>query len=231
MSVNFPFALGCLALSFLLSSCSVPEQPGSFQQSYQTKSAVEKTVEVSGIKEPQSIESEAISLLRNGIEAQRQAGYPDYNPRYAYVVVPSHQRMTVLSMATLEPVLSIPVGTGKNGLGFGGAQTPIGFFTMGGVRIAKDASAYIQTGDSKSGVSGVYAEMLYPAKSSKLKPTRSSAEQCDYSWIQSFCVINASRSSPQKDDRPNSLHDRVPGSQYGGSSHAGSLPDRKCWEI
>jgi hypothetical protein len=33
---------------------------------------------------------------------------------------------------------------------------------MGGVRIARNADTSIQTGDSKKGVSGVYAEMLFP---------------------------------------------------------------------
>jgi len=33
---------------------------------------------------------------------------------------------------------------------------------MGGVRIARNADSSIQTGDSKRGVSGIYAEILYP---------------------------------------------------------------------
>ena len=33
---------------------------------------------------------------------------------------------------------------------------------MGGVRIAKNGNTALQTGDSKKGVSGIYAEMLYP---------------------------------------------------------------------
>jgi len=33
---------------------------------------------------------------------------------------------------------------------------------MGGVRIAKNGDSSIQTGDTKKGVSGIYAELLYP---------------------------------------------------------------------
>lgn len=103
-----------------------------------------------------------VQQIKDGIASQRSAGYRDYNPTRAYVVDPSKQRMSIVNLTNWSDELTIPVGTGKNGIGFGSAQTPTGFFTMGGVRIAKDSSAYIQTGDSKTGVSGVYAEMLYP---------------------------------------------------------------------
>lgn len=113
------------------------------------------------------IDPDVVQQLRDGIAAQRQAGFPNYQPRKAFVVDPSRQQMMVIDLNSWTELLKIPVGTGKNGLGTGSAQTPTGFFTMGGVRIAKDASAYIQTGDSKRGVSGVYAEMLYPPSHEK----------------------------------------------------------------
>jgi hypothetical protein len=70
--------------------------------------------------------------------------------------------MTVISAQTGQISQTLRCGTGKRGLGFAHAQTPPGFFTMGGVRIAKNADSSIQTGDSKRGVSGIYAEILYP---------------------------------------------------------------------
>ena len=70
--------------------------------------------------------------------------------------------MHVISLKTRRVHETLRCGTGKRGLGFGSSQTPTGFFTMGGVRIARNADPSIQTGDSKKGVSGIYAEMLYP---------------------------------------------------------------------
>jgi hypothetical protein len=102
------------------------------------------------------------SSIESSIEAQRRAGHPDYNPQSLYVVDPATQRMHVISRKTKEVKETLRCGTGKRGLGFDHAQTPAGFFTMGGVRIARNADTTIQTGDSKSGVSGIYAEMLYP---------------------------------------------------------------------
>lgn len=96
------------------------------------------------------------------IAAQRQAGHPTYNPKWLYVVDPATQRMVVVSLKTRQVHETLRCGTGKRGLGTAHAQTPPGFFTMGGVRIAKNADASIQTGDTKKGVSGIYAEMLYP---------------------------------------------------------------------
>ncbi len=100
--------------------------------------------------------------IESSIAAQRRAGHPDYNPTYLYIVDPGSQRMQVVSLKTRKVQETLRCGTGKRGLGFAHAQTPPGFFTMGGVRIAKNADASIQTGDSKKGVSGVYAEILYP---------------------------------------------------------------------
>lgn len=108
------------------------------------------------------IDRETISLFERGIEEQRRAGHPRYHPERVSVVDPSQQQLHVINRKTRSVELTLPAGTGKRGLGFGGAQTPIGFFTMGGVRIARNASAYIQTGDSRQGVSGIYAEILYP---------------------------------------------------------------------
>lgn len=155
-----PFLL-CLA------ACSIPEQASyeaaSTNQSTKVGGSTGKTLDVPmSVGAVAGLDWEAVRLLNEGIESQKSAGFPDYDPTYAYVVDPSKQEMTVIYLRSRAPVLKIPVGTGKRGLGFGGAQTPIGFFTMGGVRIAKDASAYIQTGDSRTGVSGIYAEMLYP---------------------------------------------------------------------
>ena len=109
-----------------------------------------------------SLLGDNIHDIEASIQAQREAGFPDYDPDIVYVVDPARQRMHVLSRKTSEVVETLNCGTGRNGLGFGSAQTPTGFFTMGGVRIAKNASCYIQTGDTKTGVSGIYAEMLYP---------------------------------------------------------------------
>lgn len=102
------------------------------------------------------------SAIESAIEAQRQAGHPNYDPQWLYVVDPAAQRMHVTDRGTRAVRETLRCGTGKRGLGFGDAQTPVGFFTMGGVRIARDADPSIQTGDSKKGVSGIYAEILYP---------------------------------------------------------------------
>ena len=102
------------------------------------------------------------NAIESSIVAQRQAGYPDYDPTWLYVVDPATQRMHVISRKNGQIKETLRCGTGKRGLGFGDAQTPTGFFTMGGVRIAKNGDYTIQTGDSKKGVSGIYAEILYP---------------------------------------------------------------------
>jgi hypothetical protein len=102
------------------------------------------------------------SIIESSIEAQRRAGHPDYDPQWLYVVNPATQRMHVISRRTKKVKETLRCGTGKRGLGFDHAQTPAGFFTMGGVRIARNADTSIQTGDTKKGVAGIYAEMLYP---------------------------------------------------------------------
>ncbi|MEN8784251.1 MAG: L,D-transpeptidase [Akkermansiaceae bacterium] len=100
--------------------------------------------------------------IETSIAAQRRAGHPNYNPQWLYVVDPRAQRMHVIDLKTRSISKTLRCGTGRLGLGTAHAQTPPGFFTMGGVRIAKNADSSIQTGDSKKGVSGVYAEILYP---------------------------------------------------------------------
>ncbi len=100
--------------------------------------------------------------IKSSIVAQRAAGHPSYKPTWVYVVDPRTQRMHVISLKTGKLQKTLRCGTGKRGLGTAHAQTPPGFFTMGGVRIAKNGNANIQTGDSKKGVSGIYAEILYP---------------------------------------------------------------------
>ncbi|YCM42789.1 L,D-transpeptidase family protein [Verrucomicrobiaceae bacterium 227] len=102
------------------------------------------------------------SAIDSFIAAQRRTGHPNYNPEWLYVVDPAAQRMHVISLKTRKIHETLRCGTGKRGLGFAHAQTPPGIFTMGGVRIAKNADTAIQTGDSKKGVSGIYAEMHYP---------------------------------------------------------------------
>lgn len=102
------------------------------------------------------------TTIESSIAAQRRAGHPGYDPDWLFLVDPATQRMHVISLQTRRVHHTLRCGTGKRGLGFGSAQTPTGFFTMGGVRIAKGADHTIQTGDSKRGVSGIYAEMLYP---------------------------------------------------------------------
>lgn len=102
------------------------------------------------------------SNIQRAISSQRQAGHPSYKPTWLYVVDPSTQRMHIINLKTGRIHETLRCGTGKRGLGFNDAQTPPGFFTMGGVRIAKNADTSIQTGDSKKGVSGIYAEILYP---------------------------------------------------------------------
>ena len=103
-----------------------------------------------------------LQQIEAGIHAQQTAGHPRYNPAYVYVVDPKKQRMFVLARKSGTIAVNIPCGTGKNGLGLGDAQTPTGFFTMGGIRIAKNGDTSIQTGDTRKGVSGIYAEILFP---------------------------------------------------------------------
>lgn len=100
--------------------------------------------------------------IKAAISAQRIAGYPNYDPKWIYVIDPAAQQMNVISLKNGKIHETLRCGTGKRGLGSAHAQTPPGFFTMGGVRIAKNADYSIQTGDSKRGVSGIYAEILYP---------------------------------------------------------------------
>ena len=102
------------------------------------------------------------TTIETAIAAQRQAGYPDYDPKWLYVVDPASQRMHIIDRRSGQVKETFRCGTGKRGLGTGDAQTPPGFFTMGGVRIARGGNTAIQVGDSKKGVSGIYAEMLYP---------------------------------------------------------------------
>lgn len=128
----------------------------------QTEGTVSETGSEPALAPIAYLHESVAKLLAEGIEAQKRAGYPDYSPRYAYVLDPSIQEMVVVHAASGDVVLKLSVGTGTGGLGFGSSQTPVGFFTMGGVRIARNASAYIQTGDSKTGISGIYAEILYP---------------------------------------------------------------------
>jgi len=103
-----------------------------------------------------------LATIQSFVAIQRTSGNPNYNPQWAYIVDPSTQRMMVMSVKTGRIHETLRCGTGKLGLGFKHAQTPPGIFTMGGVRIAKNGNAAIQTGDSKKGVSGIYAEILYP---------------------------------------------------------------------
>ena len=93
------------------------------------------------------------STIESSVAAQRRAGHADYDPQWLFLVDPSTQRLHVLSLQTRQIHETLRCGTGKRGLGFGHAQTPTGFFTMGGVRIARNANPAIQTGDSKTGVS------------------------------------------------------------------------------
>ena len=107
--------------------------------------------------EPVSIN--VIQALRQKIDALKQANQ-HYQPKYIYVVDPSTQRLHLLSAESYTLIKTYLVGTGSKGLGFGDGQTPPGFYTMGGVRVA--SGPFVQTGDSRPGVSGVYAELLYP---------------------------------------------------------------------
>ncbi len=106
--------------------------------------------------------SGTLNQIEAGIHAQRASGQPSYNPTYVFVVDPAKQRMHILDRKRRDLATTVRCGTGKRGLGFGSSQTPTGFFTMGGVRIAKNADTSIQTGDTKKGVTGIYAEILYP---------------------------------------------------------------------
>ncbi len=104
----------------------------------------------------------SLQTIENNIESQRQAGYRDYDPAYVFVVSAAKQRMHVLSRRKGDVVLTVRCATGKGGLGPDDSQTPPGFFTMGGVRLARNADTSIQTGDTKKGVTGIYAELLFP---------------------------------------------------------------------
>jgi hypothetical protein len=103
-----------------------------------------------------------LQQIEDGIMAQRHAGHPRYHPTYVFVVDPATQRMHVLDRQRQTIALTLRCGTGREGLGLEDGQTPTGFFTMGGVRIARNADTSLQTGDTKKGVSGVYAELLFP---------------------------------------------------------------------
>ncbi|NNC87060.1 MAG: L,D-transpeptidase [Akkermansiaceae bacterium] len=111
---------------------------------------------------PKSALESGLAEAEAGIAAQRRAGVRNYDPSFALVVDPAAQRMHVVSLREGAIVRTLRCGTGKRGLGFGSAQTPPGFYTMGGVRIARNADCSIQTGDRKKGVAGIYAEILYP---------------------------------------------------------------------
>ena len=80
------------------------------------------------------------SAIESSIDAQRNAGHRSYDPEWLFLVDPSTQRMHVISVKTRRVHETVRCGTGKRGLGFSSAQTPTGFFTMGGVRIAKNAA-------------------------------------------------------------------------------------------
>lgn len=134
-------ASALLSLALLNSSCSVASSEGS------------PASRLLGLE---------WATIESAILAQRSAGHPDYDPRWLYVVDPGTQRMHVIDRRTQAVRETLRCGTGKRGLGFGDAQTPTGFFTMGGVRIARNGDTAIQTGDTKSGVSGIYAEIHYP---------------------------------------------------------------------
>lgn len=95
-------------------------------------------------------------------ESLKQSGSPGYSPKYVYVVDPRAQRMHILFAKDYQLACTLPVGTGSRGVGFESSQTPPGFYTMGGVRIAKDASSGIQTGSHLAGISGVFAELHFP---------------------------------------------------------------------
>ena len=113
-------------------------------------------------KHARALIGSSLRTIENNIESQRQAGHRAYDPAFVFVVNPAKQRMHVLSRRKGEVVLTVKCGTGKGGLGTGDSQTPPGFFTMGGLRIARNADSSIQTGDTKRGVTGIYAELLFP---------------------------------------------------------------------
>jgi len=114
--------------------------------------------------QPEVVEKlgDTLETIESHIDAQRKAGHPDYDPAFVYVVDPRSQRLHVLSRESGQIALTLRVGTGSNGVGFDSGQTPPGFYVMGGVRIARNADWRLQTGDTKTGVSGFYAELLYP---------------------------------------------------------------------
>lgn len=104
----------------------------------------------------------ALGIIEENIDSQREGVHRGYDPAYIFVVNPATQRMHVLSRRKRDVVLTVKCATGKGGLGPEDSQTPTGFFTMGGVRIARNADSSIQTGDTKKGVAGIYAELLFP---------------------------------------------------------------------
>lgn len=112
------------------------------------------------------ISPQVIEEIRGHIDALNQAlqesGAPGYCPKYIYVIAPEAQRMHILLAENFQMACTLPVATGIRGVGFGRSQTPPGFYTMGGVRIARNASADIQTGSNLAGISGVFAELHYP---------------------------------------------------------------------
>jgi hypothetical protein len=57
------------------------------------------------------------STIKTTILAQRRAGYPNYDPKWIYVVDPAAQQMNVVSLKTGEIYETLRCGTGKRGLG------------------------------------------------------------------------------------------------------------------
>ena len=133
----------------------VPQTGNSFPES-----AMEEEAQIAPVS------SQVIEEIRSHIDALnevlKESGSPCYSPKYIYVVDPKTQRMHILFAKSYGLACTLPAGTGSRGVGFGSSQTPPGFYTMGGVRIAKDASSDIQTGSNLAGISGVFAELHYP---------------------------------------------------------------------
>ncbi|MEM0970641.1 MAG: L,D-transpeptidase [Verrucomicrobiota bacterium] len=165
---SLPLLLGLLSCSFAQSPVASPPPSPASSSSEETVIKAEPllapigTLPIYSEEATALLSQEVLDELEAAIVDQRKAGHPTYNPELAYLVDPSTQRMHLLSRREARVLLTLPVGTGKAGLGFDSSQTPTGFFTMGGVRIADQASSYIQVGDTKTGVAGIYAEMLYP---------------------------------------------------------------------
>ncbi|MDB4638304.1 hypothetical protein OAE64_00285, partial [bacterium] len=55
--------------------------------------------------------------IKSTILAQRKVGYPNYDPKWIYVVDPATQRMNVVSLETGKTYETLRCGTGKRGLG------------------------------------------------------------------------------------------------------------------